>query len=65
MTLPSKIHSFLRNCYFAARPGDSHLFEIRSNSQGEDIVCARLDGYAIIPKEIYQRLEAQARHANS
>jgi hypothetical protein len=46
------LDSFLRNCHMQIREGDAHLFEIEL----EGAVRARLDGYAIIPKEVYEGL---------
>lgn len=47
-----KFKSFKRNCYVVARD-EAPIFMVTSDSSGEEVVLAALDGYAIIPKEVY------------
>ena len=59
MSKPQPIDSFLRNCLIVHRdPGDPILFYAYQDEQGETVVLARLDGYAIVPIEQYEALKA-------
>jgi hypothetical protein len=47
-------HGYVWNCYVKSRDGDTGLFFVH-----DDTVTARLDGYAIVPREEYDALEAE------
>lgn len=42
----------IKNCFFIVRPGEV-LFEV---VPGTDLVRPTLDGYAVIPREVYEAL---------
>lgn len=47
--------SFLRNCLISPREGEV-IFSAYTDSVRGDVVAARLDGYAVIPREVYEDL---------
>lgn len=49
----AELSSYLRNCVVMGRPEDGPVFEMYTEADGEIVVRARLDGYVIVPKEIY------------
>ena len=49
-TVPHPIDSFVKNCFIRSKSTHPVLFE------EIDEVVARLDGYAVIPKEEYEEL---------
>lgn len=46
---------FVQNCLIIPRPGDGALFV-----DVDDTVSAHLDGYAIVPIEVYESLQPEA-----
>lgn len=60
MTTPT-LDSFLRNCIIQSRDDDDEpIFEMYTDADGAFVVRARLDGYAIIPIEVYEGLSPKA-----
>jgi hypothetical protein len=57
------LDSFVRNCYLHPRT-DETLFEGHTDADGEMVMRARLDGYAIIPMEIYEGLAPKSPPTN-
>lgn len=49
--------SFVQNCIIQPRESDAPLFFEAQSPHGA-VLASRLDGYAIIPKEEYERLTA-------
>jgi len=47
--------SFVNYCYIRQREADSPLFYVDG-----DVVCARLERYAVLPLEEYESLRAMA-----
>lgn len=45
---------YVINCYIEPKEGEGPLFD---DMPGKDQITARLDGYAIIPMEDYERLK--------
>jgi len=45
--------SYVKNCHLSVRPGDPTMFD----QQRDGTVTARLDGYAVIPMEEFNRLQ--------
>jgi hypothetical protein len=56
MSLREMSDSFLRNCRLYPRDTVEVLFESYVDDSGRAIVVARLDGYTIVPNEIYESL---------
>ncbi len=48
--------SYLQNCYIKPRPGDNILMGTISGDRTV-IQTIRLDGYAIVPREEYEKLQ--------
>ena len=59
------LNSYLRNCFIFNRPGDRTPFTALLNippdvvdlAKRQGVVFASLDGYAIVPREVYEALE--------
>jgi hypothetical protein len=49
------LDSFIRNCIVMPRAGDGPLFEVHASDAGP-ITRVRLDGYAVVPIEVYESL---------
>lgn len=52
--------SFVRNCSLQLRDPDEVLFEAYTDASGQLVWRARLDGYAILPMEVYEAMKGNA-----
>lgn len=59
--LPTCPESFVRNCVIKSRHGDGIVLE----QIDDHLVVARLDGYAVIPKEEFEELVKDRATLNS
>lgn len=53
------------NCIVKLRSQEDILFKQMRSKDGEDFLVASLDGYAIVPKEEYERLRTRAAATSS